>query len=212
MSFSVVRSELRQNETRTDELLAQLATRQSVDDALCREVDEILNASSAQISQLERLAASEPQTSREHVVQRHKEIMEEHQLQLRSLVAKLTQDQQRRQLLSSVKAEAEAYRSGSGSGGHTEAAEAEYMLHERGRIDNSLNMTDRILAQAYETRDEFDRQTSVLANVQRRVFQSASQVPGINVLISKINTRRKRDSLILSAIVTACFLMLWFFA
>lgn len=85
------------------------------------------------------------------------------------------------------------------------------MLNERSRIDNSNSMADSLLAQAYETRDEFIRQRASLAGIQRRMLNTLSMVPGINTIIAKVNTRKKRDSLILAALVTTCVLLLLFF-
>lgn len=85
------------------------------------------------------------------------------------------------------------------------------MLNERSRIDNSNNMADSILAQAYETRDEFVRQRASLAGIQRRMMNTLSHVPGINTIIAKVNTRKKRDSLILASLITACVLLLIMF-
>lgn len=84
------------------------------------------------------------------------------------------------------------------------------MLHERGRVDNSNNMTDTLLAQAYATREELLTQRASLANIQRRLFNTASSIPGINTVISKINTRKKRDSLILAVIITLGILFILF--
>lgn len=84
------------------------------------------------------------------------------------------------------------------------------MLAERQRIDNTHGMADTLLAQAYETRDEFMRQRATLVNVQRRVMTAAAHIPGLNTLISKINTRKKRDSLIIAGLLTACILFLVF--
>ena len=76
------------------------------------------------------------------------------------------------------------------------------MLTERSRIDNSHNLADSLLSQAYETRDHFARQRASLSSVQRRLAQTASYIPGLNTIIAKVNTRKKRDSLILATLIT----------
>lgn len=90
-------------------------------------------------------------------------------------------------------------------------AEAEYMLDERRRIDNSHNVADSVLSQAYAVNDNFRVQRETLANVQRRIVGAASQVPGINSLIGRIGAKKRRDGIILGSFIAFCFLMLlWF--
>jgi len=85
------------------------------------------------------------------------------------------------------------------------------MLDERDHIDNSHNITDSVLSQAYAIQSDFMDQRQLLGSINRRIAHSASQIPGINTIIAKINTRKKRDSVILAGLIAACFLMvLWF--
>jgi Golgi SNAP receptor complex protein 1 len=105
-----------------------------------------------------------------------------------------------------VRSDIDAYRSANPS-----AAEAEYMLDERSRIDNSHNIADRVLAQAYSVNDNFRVQRENLASIQRRIVGAASQVPGINSLMGRIGAKKRRDGIILGSFIAFCFLMLlWF--
>jgi len=72
-------------------------------------------------------------------------------------------------------------------------------------------MADGVLAQAYAVNDSFGEQRLMLSNINKRIKQSAMQLPGINTLIGKINTRKKRDSVILACLISFCFLMLLYF-
>jgi golgi SNAP receptor complex member 1 len=85
------------------------------------------------------------------------------------------------------------------------------MLDERRRIDNSHNMTDNVLSQAYAVNDSFRIQRESLANINRRIVGAASQVPGINSLMGRIGAKKRRDGIILGSFIAFCFLMLlWF--
>lgn len=85
------------------------------------------------------------------------------------------------------------------------------MLEERRRIDNSHNMADNVLSQAYAVNESFAMQRESLANIQRRIVGAASQVPGINGLIGRIGSKKRRDGIILGSFIAFCFLMLlWF--
>lgn len=94
---------------------------------------------------------------------------------------------------------------------HPEDAEAEYMLDERRRIDNSHNIADGVLSQAYAVNENFGMQRETLANINRRIVGAASQVPGINSLIGKIGTKKRRDGIILGSFIALCFLVMLYF-
>lgn len=44
--------------------------------------------------------------------------------------------------------------------------------------------------------------------VNQRVGGVVSRIPGINNIISRINTRRKRDTLIMTGIVSTCSILI----
>jgi Golgi SNAP receptor complex protein 1 len=85
------------------------------------------------------------------------------------------------------------------------------MLEERGHVENSHNMIDGVLSQAYSINESFGIQRETLASVNRRIVGAAGQVPGINYLIGKIGTKKRRDSIILGVFIGLCFLMLLYF-
>jgi Golgi SNAP receptor complex protein 1 len=90
-----------------------------------------------------------------------------------------------------------------------EAAEAEYMLGERNRVDNSNNMADSILSQAYAVNDSFIAQRETLASINRRITMAASQVPGLNSLIGRISAKKRRDGIIMGCFIAFCFCVFW---
>jgi golgi SNAP receptor complex member 1 len=105
-----------------------------------------------------------------------------------------------------VRSDIDAYRSSNPA-----EAEAEYMLQERGRIDNSHNMMDSVLSQAYAVNESFGVQRETLASINRRIVGAASQVPGINGLINRIGAKKRRDGIILGIFIALCVLMLLYF-
>lgn len=85
------------------------------------------------------------------------------------------------------------------------------MLDERRRIDNSHNVADSVLSQAYAVNESFNLQRESLASIQRRITSAAAQVPGINSLIGRIGSKKRRDGIILGSFIAFCVLMLlWF--
>ena len=85
------------------------------------------------------------------------------------------------------------------------------MLDERQRIENSHSVADSVLSQAYAINEGFGQQRETLANINRRIVGAASQVPGINGLIGRIGTKKRRDGIILGSFIGFCFLMLLYF-
>ncbi|KAF2761554.1 putative vesicle transport v-SNARE protein Gos1 [Pseudovirgaria hyperparasitica] len=169
---------------------------------------EILDKREALLSQLTRLLDSESSQSalKQNNLSRHREILQDHRRELSRLKSTINSARDRANLLSNVRSDIDAYRSSNPG-----AAEAEYMLDERRRIDNSNNMADSILAQAYAANESFASQRETLMNVNRRITASLSTVPGINSLIGRIGAKKRRDGIILGSFISFCFLMLLYF-
>ncbi|KAK3059487.1 hypothetical protein LTS18_010759, partial [Coniosporium uncinatum] len=110
-------------------------------------------------------------------------------------------------LLSNVRSDIDAYRAA-----NPEDAEADYMLDERRRIDNSNSMADSVLSQAYAVNESFGFQRESLASINRRIVGAASQVPGINTLIQRIGAKKRRDGIILGSFIAVCFLLFLYFS
>jgi Golgi SNAP receptor complex protein 1 len=137
---------------------------------------------------------------------RHREILSEHKRELTRLTSAIAESRDRANLLHTVRSDIDAYRSSNPA-----AAEAEYMLEERRRIDESHGVMDGVLSQAYSINESFGLQRETISSINRRIVGAASQVPGVNALIGKIGNKRRRDALILGAFIGFCFLMLLFF-
>jgi len=106
-----------------------------------------------------------------------------------------------------VRSDIDAYRARE----NPEAAEADYMLDERRRIDNSHNMVDSVLSQAYATNESFGLQRESLMSIQRRITSAAAQIPGINGLMQRIGSKKRRDGIILGSFIALCCLALFWF-
>ena len=135
-----------------------------------------------------------------------REKLAEHRRDLQRLRSTLADARNRANLLSHVRDDIDAYHAS-----NPEAAEAEYMLQERGRVDRSIQGVDSVLSQAYAVQDSFASQREMLGNIERRITMAASQVPGLNTLIGRISAKRRRDGLIMGSFIAVCFLVFWFF-
>ncbi|KAH8425890.1 putative vesicle transport v-SNARE protein Gos1 [Aspergillus melleus] len=173
------------------------------------QLKELLEKRTSLISQLARLLDSEATLTssalKQNNLARHREVLSDHRRELSRLSAAITESRDRANLLSNVRSDINAYHASNPA-----AAEADYMLEERGRIDSSHNVIDGVLSQAYAINENFGLQRETLASINRRIVGAAGQVPGMNALMGKIGSKRRRDALILGAFIGVCFLMLLF--
>lgn len=173
------------------------------------QLNEILEKRSSLLQQLSRVLDSEAQPSalKSTNLARHREILTQHRTELSRLKSQIEHNRQRANLLSNVRSDIDAYRARE----NPETAEAEYMLNERRRLDNSHNVADSVLSQAYAVNESFGMQRESLVSIQRRITGAAAQIPGINGLMKRIGSKKRRDGIILGSFIAFCFLvLLWF--
>ncbi|KAL2178542.1 uncharacterized protein P884DRAFT_257708 [Thermothelomyces heterothallicus CBS 202.75] len=173
-------------------------------------VQELLDKRETVIAQLGRLLDSEATLTSSALKQNNlallRDKLSDHRRDLSRLRATLKEARDRANLLGSVREDISAYRAA-----NPEAAEAEYMLGERARLDRTHDVADSVLSQAYEVQNSFALQRETLASINRRITLAASQVPGINNLIGRISAKKRRDGIIMGSFIAVCFLVFWFF-
>ncbi|CRG85080.1 golgi SNAP receptor complex member 1 [Talaromyces islandicus] len=219
--WAQLRQQTRSLETQTESLfhtysqyasMSQLPAKPSEEQQRVEDqIRELLEKRESLINQLTRLLDSEASLTssglKQNYLVRHREVLVEHRRELQRLSSSISEARDRANLLSNVRSDIDAYRSS-----NPHAAEAEYMLEERGRIDNSHNMMDRVLSQAYAVNESFGLQGETLASINRRIVGAAGQIPGMNSLIGKIGAKRRRDGIILGVFIGFCCLMLFMFS
>lgn len=106
-----------------------------------------------------------------HSLVRHREILQDYSRDFKRTRAQIVENQQRQNLLGSVREEISNFKSGQRLNGGVGAgsSDADMLLGERSRIDNSHRMTDEVLEQAYATRREFSAQRSAISGVNARM-------------------------------------------
>jgi len=172
-------------------------------------VQELLDKRETVIAQLGRLLDSEATLAYSALKQNNlallRDKLADHRRDLARLRSTLQEARDRANLLGSVRDDISRYRAENPA-----AAEAEYMLEERARLDRSHDVADSVLSQAYAIQDSFALQRERLANINRRITLAASQVPGINAIIGRISAKRRRDGIIMGTFIAFCFLLFWF--
>ncbi|TPX63021.1 hypothetical protein PhCBS80983_g00042 [Powellomyces hirtus] len=140
-----------------------------------------------------------------HMLQRHRDILYDYSKEFKKTKANIKAAREHAQLLSSVRDDISIYKSGGGM------TQEDMLLNERGRIDGSHRMADEILEAAYATRSDLNDQRSILYGAKGRVSGVLARFPLVNDLVSRINTRKQRDSLIMAGVISVCAcLLLWY--
>lgn len=157
-------------------------------------------------SALDNLPASVPTNpSMMHVLQRHRDILYDYSKEFKKTKVNIASARDHAELLTSVREDIASWKS------NAHASTTDYLLSERGRIDGTHRLADIVLEQAYETKDSLDRQRSNLSRSSGRVGNIGAQFPIINSLMSRINMRKKRDTVIMAGVISFCLiLILWY--
>ncbi|KAJ3013648.1 Golgi SNAP receptor complex member 1 [Thoreauomyces humboldtii] len=138
-----------------------------------------------------------------HMLQRHRDILYDYTKEFKKTKGNLKAARDHAELLGSVRDDISMYKSGMN--------QQDLLLDERGRIDGSHRMADEVLQAAYSTRHELNEQRGVLYGAQGRVTGVLARFPLVNDLVSRINTRKQRDSLIMAGVISVCVcLLLWY--
>ncbi|KAK3904721.1 hypothetical protein C8A05DRAFT_42238 [Staphylotrichum tortipilum] len=175
-------------------------------------VQELLDKRESVLAHLTRLLNSEATLTSSALKQNNLSLLRsklsDHTRDLTRLRSTLRSARDRANLLTTVRDDISAYRAANAD---PAAAEADYMLAERARVDGAHEVADGVLSQAYAVREAFAVQRETLASVSRRITHAAGQVPGINSLIGRISAKKRRDGIIMGGFIAVCFLMFWFF-
>lgn len=214
-SFVTVRGQAISLETQTDSLLGRYSTfaqttsseQTGQEKKLDTQIENTLKKRQDVIDSLNDICNQNPTISASKLsqLQRHKEVLQEHWKNFQNIRSSIQQERNRLNLLFSVKNDIAQH-----STTKTIDSEDQYIQDEARRIDQSHNVVDRLISQAWETRDHFTAQNSMLHNVNNRTLQVLQRIPGLNSLLSRINTRRKKNAVILASITTLCILFLFF--
>lgn len=221
-SFSSIRTQLLNLEKQTDQNLIKYSNYEknlslkedpeqeariaaTISELLARR-DEFINKLNT-INEFENLSTSKLQQ-----LTRHKEILIDHKQIYTKLTNSINDIKNKNNLLFSIRSDLNQHQQQANRQQQQMPNQDpnDYILDESVRVNDFNSFANRLLAGAYQTRDELLNQRNYLNNAQLTLTNSLQQVPGLNVLISKINTRRKRDTVILALVIAVCILFLFF--
>jgi len=172
-------------------------------DALDRDIDSTLMKLQNVIDNMaKQVELNSGNNSMIHFLQRHRDMFYDYSKDYKKYKNNYVSRNEYNELMNSMKNEAKAFKS-----------DEEYLLNERGRIDESSRMADMVLEQAYSTKNSLFEQRHMLQGTRSRMSNITTRFPVINNLIGKISRKKRRNTLILASVTAVCLflLIIWLF-
>lgn len=143
-----------------------------------------------------------------HTIQRHREILQDYNREFRKVRANIHQHMEREDLIGSVRRDIDAYKNASGVNNRR----TEMYLKEHEHLRNSDRLADEAIEMAMATKENIGQQRTMFRGITARMNNLANRFPGINSLVQKINLRKRRDSVILACVISACVILILLYA
>ncbi|NXW92827.1 GOSR1 protein, partial [Alopecoenas beccarii] len=147
-----------------------------------------------------------------HTLQRHRDILQDYTHEFHKTKANFLAIRERENLLGSVRKDIESYKSGSGVNNRR----TELFLKEHEHLRNTNNLIHSFFfffsSIAMATKENMTSQRGMLKSIQSKMNTLANRFPAVNNLIQRINLRKRRDSLILGAVIGICTILLLLYA
>ncbi|KAH3672016.1 hypothetical protein WICMUC_004523 [Wickerhamomyces mucosus] len=217
-SFTTLRSSLISLDTQINQSLTTYSkfaisiTSQPTSDELksITSIETNLNKYDQILNQLTRLSDSQNiSTINLSQLSRHKESYHAYWKNFMDIKNSILQERNKINLLFNVREDLNDYKQKQKIG-NDEASQLDYIQNETSRVNTLNSITDDLISSVLETRDTLLNQRNTLNLNSNTIINNLKNVPGLNTLIGKINTRKRRDSLILASLILVCILILYF--
>jgi len=143
-----------------------------------------------------------------HTLQRHTEILQDYRQEFKKTSANIAAMVEREDLLNSVHSDISGYRTGQGK---KRNQKMDSLQREMEHVRNSEQLIDEQISIALDTRESLVNQREILKAVQTKLNDLTNKFPMINNLVSKINFRKRRDTIILGLVIGLCLtFMIWY--
>ncbi|KAJ2157043.1 protein transport protein gos1 [Coemansia sp. RSA 552] len=99
---------------------------------------------------------------------------------------------------------------GADGGQAADTSDRSRLVGERVRIDQAHTDIDAVLDQAFSVRQELFEQRSVVGGATSRLVDVTERIPGINLLLGRIRSRKRREKVVLAMVIAVCVSILFF--
>jgi len=156
-----------------------------------------------------------PSPAIHHTLQRHKDILQDYQQEFNKTKSNVLAAIERHDLLDSVHKDISDYNrktSAAAKGGPADGnRRMEMLLKESEHARNSERLIDEHISIAVEAREALVNQRLAFKAIQTKLNDISNKFPMINNLVQKINLRKRRDSIVLGAVIGLCVtFILWY--
>ncbi|XP_017870293.1 PREDICTED: Golgi SNAP receptor complex member 1 [Drosophila arizonae] len=173
-------------------------------DSLSAEIEQMLDKLSTLNESMSELPATG--SAAMHTLQRHREILQGYRQEFNKICANHTMRIEREELLRG------SGLATSGSPSISGLSRREMYMKESGHLSSASNMVNDQINIAIETRDNLHAQRQAFKRLQTRLNDISNRFPLISSLIQRINIKKRRDSLILGAVIGFCVILLLIYA
>ncbi|KAJ1661187.1 protein transport protein gos1 [Coemansia sp. RSA 1694] len=98
--------------------------------------------------------------------------------------------------------------SNGGRSGAVNVADRDRLVHERGRIDQAHTDIDMVLDHAFSVRQDLAEQRSMIGGATSRMVSITERIPGINLLLGRIRSRKRKEKVVLAIVLSICISIL----
>ena len=147
------------------------------------------------------LSFGEPNPAQLHTMQRHRDILQDYSHEFVKTRANIKAANDREDLLGSVRRDISEYKSAVNR-------RTDLYLKEHDHLRNSDRMTDETIEIALATKENLSSQRKMFHSLTSRISSVTNRFPAINNLVQKINIRKKRDTIILSVVISICLILI----
>ncbi|XP_022211491.1 Golgi SNAP receptor complex member 1 [Drosophila obscura] len=169
-------------------------------DSLSEEIEQMLEKLSTLNESMSDLPATGAAAM--HTLQRHREILHGYRQEFNKICANHTVRIEREELLRG------SGLTTSGSPSISGLSRREMYMKETGHLSSASHLVNDQINIAIETRDNLHAQRQSFKRLQTRFNDISNRFPLISSLIQRINIKKRRDSLILGAVVAVCVILL----
>ncbi|KAI7834045.1 hypothetical protein BX661DRAFT_176531 [Kickxella alabastrina] len=107
-------------------------------------------------------------------------------------------------------ARAELMDGSQGTGVSGNIGDRDRLVMERSRIDQAHTDIDMVLDQAFSVRQDLAEQRSMLGGVTSRMVDVTERIPGVNLLLGRIRSRKRKEKVVLAITMAICISILLF--
>ncbi|KAL3068344.1 hypothetical protein niasHT_030635 [Heterodera trifolii] len=140
-------------------------------------------------------------TSVQHIVRRHRDILRDYSTEFTRTTSNIGNQLHREELMA-IESESSV---------NNRCKPTDYLLKEHESISSCDRLLNEQISIAMSVKENLYTQSTGLGSVGKRLNQLTKKYPAINHLMNKIRMKKRKDTLILAAVISTCLVLIFFF-